>query len=92
MVSATIGIDFGTTNSSVARVNGGGSGVELVRFAARSGATEASRSVLYLEKAARGGVKSFTGPAAIEEYLATDESAGRGRLIQSLKSWLPVAR
>ena len=87
MAAAVVGIDFGTTNSSVARVVG--SDVKLVRFSARAGETESSRSVLYLEKAGRGGVKSFTGPAAIEEYLAADEMAGaQGRLIQSLKSWL----
>ncbi len=88
MAGAGVGIDFGTTNSSVARAVRGG-GLELVRFPMGAGVTESSRSVLYLEKAGGGGIKSFTGPAAIAEYLAADEAAGgRGRLIQSLKSWL----
>src|SRR6516164_1695442 len=45
---AAIGIDFGTTNSSIARATGG-EGVELVRFPIASGVTEAYRSLLYLE-------------------------------------------
>jgi hypothetical chaperone protein len=80
-----VGIDFGTTNSSVARVTP--HGVELVRFANDS---FSSRSILYLEKAKKG-ILSSSGPAAIEHYLeAHRESDHPGRLIQSLKSYLPV--
>jgi hypothetical chaperone protein len=84
-----VGIDFGTTNSSVALATGDGQ-VELVRFAAREGETFSSRSVLYLERIKdAGGVRrthSWTGPAAIEHYLDAED---KGRLIQSLKSYLP---
>ncbi len=84
-----VGIDFGTTNSSVALVTGDAR-VELVRFPAREGETFSSRSVLYLEKVKEvSGVRrvhSWTGPAAIEHYLDAEE---KGRLIQSLKSYLP---
>lgn len=78
-----IGIDFGTTNSSVARRTA--RGVELVRF----GLSESSRSLLYLERSPRG-IQSSSGPAAIERYLQA-HAAGEapGRLIQSLKSYLP---
>jgi hypothetical chaperone protein len=80
-----VGIDFGTTNSSVARATP--DGVELVRFANRS---PSSRSILYLQKAPRG-ILSSSGPAAIERYLEAHEDGDRpGRLIQSLKSYLPV--
>lgn len=79
-----VGIDFGTTNSSVARLSA--SGTELVRF---SNASLSSRSILYLEKTARG-VHSNSGPLAIERYLeAHREGDHPGRLIQSLKSYLP---
>ncbi|MGO9437527.1 MAG: Hsp70 family protein [Terracidiphilus sp.] len=82
-----VGIDFGTTNSSVARVNG--AGVELASFTFQGATTESFRSVLYFEQVkSASGVKrthGLTGPAAIEHYLATDE---KGRLIQSLKSHL----
>jgi hypothetical chaperone protein len=84
--TAAIGIDFGTTNSSLARVNGGA--VELVRFVCGS-STESFRSVLYLEQHKKAGVRqvqSWTGPWAIEQYL---EAEHKGRLIQSLKSYLP---
>jgi hypothetical chaperone protein len=85
--SDAIGIDFGTTNSSVARLTD--SGVELASFEFRGVPTESYRSVLYFEQAkSASGVKrthGLTGPAAIEHYLATDE---KGRLIQSLKSHL----
>ena len=82
-----IGIDFGTTNSSLALANG--SAVELVRFCSGGGSTESFRSVLYLEqhkKAGRRHMQSWTGPWAIEQYL---EAEHKGRLIQSLKSYLP---
>jgi hypothetical chaperone protein len=84
-----VGIDFGTTNSSMALVTDDAR-VELVRFSAREGETFSSRSVLYLEKVKEAsGVRrthSWTGPAAIEHYLDAEE---KGRLIQSLKSYLP---
>jgi hypothetical chaperone protein len=86
-----IGIDFGTTNSSLALANG--SAVELVRFCSNGGTTESFRSVLYLEQHKKAGqkvgprhVQSWTGPWAIEQYL---EAEHKGRLIQSLKSYLP---
>jgi hypothetical chaperone protein len=83
----SIGIDFGTTNSSVALVTPEGK-VELTSFPTSTAATESFRSVLYLEQlrqAGRNHVKSFTGPAAIEHYLFAEH---KGRLIQSLKSYL----
>ena len=80
-----IGIDFGTTNSSVARAMGGQ--VELVRFADGS---PSFRSLLYLERTSKA-LRASTGPAAIERYLQVHEQGERpGRLIQSLKSYLPV--
>ena len=51
--------------------------------------TESYRSVLYLEQQKHAGrvqLKSFTGPQAIEQYLQAESP---GRLIQSLKSYLP---
>jgi hypothetical chaperone protein len=80
----SVGIDFGTTNSSVARVCGSGE-VEMAVFSAG----DAYRSLLYLEQSIEGirkTVKSWTGPEGIARYLEADEA--RGRLIQSLKSFL----
>src|SRR6185369_15933187 len=82
-----VGIDFGTTNSSVALANGDTT-VRLVPFQHSSGTTEAFRSLLYLEHVKEGGrasIKSWTGPAGIEHYLAAET---KGRLVQSLKSHL----
>ncbi len=87
-----LGIDFGTTNSSVAIHNG--HSVELLRFPTATTLTESFRSVLYLEQLRHAGttqLKSFTGPQAIERYLSA--ASGRHevtqhRLIQSLKSYL----
>jgi hypothetical chaperone protein len=87
MSTPAIGIDFGTTNSSIARVTPAGD-VELARFPFRGGTTESFRSLLYLEPVSEGGrrrVASWTGPEGIERYLAADP---KGRLIQSLKSYL----
>ena len=81
------GLDFGTTNSSVAVVGPGGH-VEMGRFEYSTGFTESYRSLLYLEKTragARTSVKSWSGPTAIERYLRAEE---KGRLIQSLKTFL----
>src|ERR1022692_1952797 len=83
----SIGIDFGTTNSSIAYANGSGE-VQLAKFPYLGGLTDAYRSLLYLQRQKEGGVnilKSWTGPEAIEEYLSADM---KGRLIQSLKSFL----
>jgi hypothetical chaperone protein len=83
----SIGIDFGTTNSSIALARPNGA-VELVSFPAAVTATESFRSILYLEQhkhATRTQVKSYTGPSGIEHYLAAEH---KGRLIQSLKSYL----
>ena len=87
MSTLAIGIDFGTTNSSIARANGSGE-IELARFPHAGGFTDAYRSLLYLEQVKDRGVsriKSWSGPAAIEEYLAAET---KGRLVQSLKSFL----
>ncbi len=83
----SLGIDFGTTNSSIALARGSGA-VELVSFPTATATTESFRSVLYLEQrkhAGRTQIKGFTGPQAIEQYL---EAEHKGRLIQSLKSYL----
>ena len=84
-----IGFDFGTTNSSIALANFENPGeTRLATFPFAGTVTESFRSVLYLEQiklAAKTTVKSWTGPAAIEHYLEADQ---KGRLIQSLKSFL----
>lgn len=84
-----IGIDFGTTNCSMALATSG-SAVQLASFPSRDGSTFSYRSVLYIEQLRKTGgprhILSRSGPAAIEGYLDADE---KGRLIQSLKSWLP---
>jgi hypothetical chaperone protein len=82
-----VGVDFGTTNSSIARADSNGS-VELVHFPFAGGLTDAYRSLLYLEQmkdAHLHTVKSWSGPEAIERYLSAEH---KGRLIQSLKSFL----
>jgi hypothetical chaperone protein len=82
-----IGIDFGTTNSSIACADCSDE-VQLATFPYLGGLTDAYRSLLYLQREKEGGaniLKSWTGPEAIEQYLAADV---KGRLIQSLKSFL----
>jgi hypothetical chaperone protein len=85
--TSAVGIDFGTTNSTVARAIGQ-SQVELVPFPTLTGDTFSYRSVLYVEQIKKSGstqTKTWTGPGAIEHYLAAEN---KGRLIQSLKSYL----
>src|SRR5689334_430460 len=81
-----LGLDFGITNSSIALATG--SGVEVAQFPAAIGLTESFRSLLYLERhreAGRTTIKSWSGPEGVDRYLHSDE---KGRLIQSLKSFL----
>src|SRR5450631_2203909 len=84
-----VGIDFGTTNSSMALATEGAE-VQLASFPTSGQNTFSFRSVLYLEQIKENSgtrrVHHFTGPSAIEHYL---EAEKKGRLIQSLKSWLP---
>ena len=87
MRTGAIGIDFGTTNSSIACADDAGE-VAIARFPYLGEATASYRSLLYLEQMQERGVnalKSWSGPEGIERYLAADY---KGRLIQSLKSFL----
>jgi hypothetical chaperone protein len=82
-----IGIDFGTTNSSIAYVSNSDE-VRLAKFPYLGELTDSYRSLLYLQQVKEGGanvLKSWTGPEGIEHYLSAD---AKGRLIQSLKSFL----
>jgi hypothetical chaperone protein len=86
-----VGIDFGTTNSSVALRLPDGS-VRLAEFPSAGSTTRSSRSVLYLQRKvdSRKPAAVWSGPEAIERYLDIDshEDEVQGRLIQSLKSYL----
>jgi hypothetical chaperone protein len=82
-----VGFDFGTTNSSIAFATPGGE-VTVAAFPYAGGFTQSYRSLLYLERlreAGRTTIKSCSGPEAIERYLSADD---KGRLVQSLKSFL----
>ena len=87
MTTNAIGIDFGTTNSSIARCVEKAN-IELVRFPLLGETTNSYRSLLYLERhrqQSKSRLVSWTGPEGIEHYLSRDHA---GRLIQSLKSFL----
>ncbi len=91
MTHGTVGIDFGTTNSSVALAHGGS--VTLVPFPSVAGSSLSSRSLLYLQQRTTGTAKKvsvWTGGTAVAEYLAAYDSGEGvpGRLVQSLKSYL----
>lgn len=75
-----VGLDFGTTNCSIAW--GGAGPVQLARFGDGS---ESSRSILYAESRKAARAQWWTGAEAITQYLDAD---AKGRLIQSLKSFL----
>src|SRR5580692_12764481 len=85
--NGAIGIDFGTTNSSIACA-GGSDKVQLAKFPYLGSLTDSYRSLLYLQRLKEGSVnrlQSWTGPEGIEHYLSAEV---KGRLIQSLKSFL----
>jgi hypothetical chaperone protein len=84
---ASVGIDFGTTNSSIALVTPDAR-VQLAQFSFLERLTDSYRSLLYFERSqphGARGIHCWTGPDGIERYLAAET---KGRLIQSLKSFL----
>jgi len=81
------GVDFGTTNSALARADSDGP-ARIARFSRGGGKwTRTFRSVVYFEPnpEGRGPSRELAGPRAILRYLAAEEP---GRLVQSLKSFL----
>ena len=82
----SVGLDFGTTNSAIGVADG--DRVRLARFSHKGGLTDTFRSVLYFHPDARdkgGRYESIAGPRALDRYL---EAEGKGRLLQSLKSYV----
>jgi hypothetical chaperone protein len=84
MPTGALGIDFGTTNSVIARAGTTGA-VDLVEFAAPEGPTAVFRSALcfWQEPANRRGLAHEAGPWAIAEFLDFPQEC---RFIQSFKS------
>ena len=83
----SVGIDFGTTNSTIA-VTGQNRNIITAKFQFGEELTETFRSVLYFEQIRTGDRKhlsALAGPKAILQYLRSEQ---KGRLIQSLKSYL----
>ena len=79
-----IGIDFGTTNSVVARLAPDGR-VEAARFPFGGELLDVFRTVLCFTPGPGGAPRDAAGPAAIEAYL---EDPPASRLIMSMKSYL----
>jgi hypothetical chaperone protein len=82
-----IGVDFGTTNTVVTRLQADGS-VETVRHAFGAVEMDVVRSVLCFWNGGDGNriaLRSAVGPAAIEAYL---DDPLESRLMMSLKSYL----
>jgi len=84
-LARALGIDFGTTNSAVALVDGT-TEPRLANFQSASGSSETFRSILYFEpKPVRGRENVFAGPLAVEQYR---KATHKGRFLQSLKAYL----
>ena len=79
-----IGIDFGTTNSVIARASDCAH-AEMIEYAAPDGPTSVFRSALcfWQDEAFRGGLAHEAGPWAIAEYLDFPQGS---RFLQSFKS------
>lgn len=88
-MSEAFGIDFGTTNSAVAVVDGsvdGSSAARLARFATSQAPTDTFRSILYFDPTpVRGQESVFAGPQAVQRYRQAEH---KGRFLQSLKAYL----
>src|SRR3954471_10283559 len=86
-MSTCVGVDFGTTNSAIALADPNGY-IDMARFRLNDQLTENFRSVLYFEQIREGlrkNISALAGPEAIMRYLEAEQ---KGRLIQSLKSYL----
>ena len=94
-IMRAVGIDFGTTNSVIARTAGDGQ-ADLVGFAAPDGLSSVFRSALCfwqdeaamqdeaaIKTAGRGGLAHEAGPWAIAEFLDFPQGS---RFLQSFKS------
>jgi molecular chaperone DnaK (HSP70) len=82
-----VGLDFGTTNSSLA-VRGADGEVRVAVFPSLLGPTESFRSILYFPRQVslqRSLRPVLSGESAIAKYLGDEEP--KGRLIQSVKSF-----
>lgn len=81
-----VGFDFGTTNSACAVAKQGDVG--LTTYSLLGNTTTSFRSLLYVpEDDGSRRMSIAAGPKAIEQYL---DEGGAGRLMQSLKSFLPM--
>lgn len=82
-----VGIDFGTTNSTLATSDSAGN-VELLRYAVNGKDYDTFRSVIHFDaerKAKDNGPLATAGMDGIHAYLS---SGGHGRFVQSVKSYL----
>ena len=82
-----IGLDFGTTNSAIA-VATAEDNAQLAMFSADGQPTAMFRSVLYFDPEdlePTGKPRAIGGPEAIAQYVQAET---KGRLIQSMKSYL----
>ena len=77
-----LGIDFGTTNSVVARIGAAGT-PDLIRYDGDAGDVFRSALCFWEDAAVRGGVACEAGPYAIAEFLDFPQGS---RFIQSFKS------
>src|ERR1043166_2769682 len=83
-----IGLDFGTTNSAIGIQRPSGE-VSLAQFHDGEYLASTFKSILYfnpVKKGERNSLPPATGPDAIAQYF---EAEVKGRLIQSIKSYLP---
>lgn len=81
-MKASFGLDFGTTNSSLA-LNQNGS-VEIVDIDEYNATDKILRSVIFFDE----GKNIYVGHEAIAQYI---DKSGEGRFLQSIKSFLPSA-
>jgi hypothetical chaperone protein len=83
-----VGLDFGTTNSAIGVTLADGS-VSLASFKNGNADSRTIKSVIYFshrDKKHRDSTAPIIGEPAIEQYL---EAEIKGRLLQSVKSYLP---
>ncbi|MGE3956566.1 MAG: Hsp70 family protein [Vicinamibacterales bacterium] len=84
-MTRAVGIDFGTTNSAVALLDGAGP-PRLARFGPTGAKADVFRSILYFDPRPASGIDPVSaGPDAVVRYRQAQQ---KGRFLQSLKAYL----
>jgi len=86
-MAGALGLDFGTTNTVLARAEGGAS-THSMQFTSSAGVTDTMRTALSFMKDKASTIKAEAGKAAIQQFI---DNPGDCRFLQSIKTFAASA-